>query len=140
MLEGDVRGHFSHGMNRIDMYLKAIESGKCDPKALPKVLKETPSTASVDANNGLGCHIGKFCMEKAIEKALVTGVGWVTCKNANHKGVEAYYIMLAIKKGKFFRRFKMRFLIENSSASYQFKLFTITSCIHINQISNNLSE
>lgn len=31
LLEADYRGHFSHGLNRLAMYVKDIESGNCDP-------------------------------------------------------------------------------------------------------------
>lgn len=87
--------HISH----TEMYMKEVHSLACDGNATPVVVKETPSTALVDARNGLGsvrktffslctyvvniiCYFqvaGTFCMQLAIEKAKKTGIAWVTC-------------------------------------------------------------
>ena len=58
--EADVRGHFSHGLNRLAMYVSDIENDLCDPKADPKILKEGPSTAWIDGCNTLGVVVGEF--------------------------------------------------------------------------------
>ena len=60
LTEADVRGHFSHGLNRLAMYVNDIESGLCDPNADPKILKEGPSTGWVDGCNTLGVVVGEF--------------------------------------------------------------------------------
>ena len=57
--EADYVGHFSHGLNRLEMYIKDIQNGMCDPKAKPVVLKEGPATAWVDGNNALGVVVGR---------------------------------------------------------------------------------
>lgn len=87
LVDADYRGHFSHGMNRLEMYLNDLQCGTMDGHAVPKILKETPATAWVDGNNGLGAVNGKFCMELAIKKAKNVGVGWVSCKHSNHYGI-----------------------------------------------------
>ena len=58
--EADFRGHFSHGLNRLAYYVADIKQGCCDPKADPAILKDGPSTAWVDGNNGLGVVVGTF--------------------------------------------------------------------------------
>jgi LDH2 family malate/lactate/ureidoglycolate dehydrogenase len=60
LMAADYRGHFSHGLNRLGMYVTDIKSGNCDPTAEPKVLKESVATAWVDGNNGLGVVVGEF--------------------------------------------------------------------------------
>lgn len=62
------------------MYLADIESETTDANAKPVVLKESPATAWVDGNNGLGPVVGNFCMQLAIRKAKSVGVGWVAAK------------------------------------------------------------
>ena len=62
------------------MYVNDLSSGTCDGKILPKVIKESPATAWVDGQNGLGGVIGNFCMNLAIKKAKEVGVGWVSTK------------------------------------------------------------
>ena len=54
LLAADLRGHYSHGLNRLEMYTRDICEGLCDGKATPVVVKETSATAFVDARNGLG--------------------------------------------------------------------------------------
>lgn len=62
------------------MYISDVENGTCDPKTLPKILKETPATAWVDGNNGLGVVVSNFCMELAIKKAKQVGIGLISAK------------------------------------------------------------
>ena len=37
-----------------EMYVKEVRTGLCDGKAVPVVVKETPATAYVNGNNGIG--------------------------------------------------------------------------------------
>lgn len=99
LVAADYRGHFSHGMNRLEMYLNDLSIKSTNGSAVPTILKETPSTAWIDGNNGLGAVIGNFCMDVAIKKAKQTGVGWVCAKGSNHYGMASWYPLRAIKKG-----------------------------------------
>ena len=60
LTEADVRGHFSHGLNRLAMYVSDIQNGLCDPHADPKILKEGPATGWIDGCNSLGVVVGEF--------------------------------------------------------------------------------
>ncbi len=54
VIEGDIRGHYSHGLNRLEMYANEILKGQCDGRIAPVIVKETPATALVDGQNGIG--------------------------------------------------------------------------------------
>jgi len=54
LVEADKRGHYSHGLNRLEMYCKEIGNGQCDGTVTPLVVKETAATALVNARNGIG--------------------------------------------------------------------------------------
>lgn len=54
LIAADLRGHYSHGLNRLEMYVKEISNKQCDGKIAPVVVKETCATALVDARNGIG--------------------------------------------------------------------------------------
>uniref|UniRef100_A0A8C4Q6Z6 Malate dehydrogenase n=1 Tax=Eptatretus burgeri TaxID=7764 RepID=A0A8C4Q6Z6_EPTBU len=99
LVEGDYRGHFSHGLNRLDMYVKDIQSGICSAQGEPLVEKETAATALVDGRNLLGPVVGNFCMDLAIQKAREAGIGWVVAKGSNHYGIAGFYSMQALKHG-----------------------------------------
>ncbi|XP_021697897.1 uncharacterized protein LOC5575133 [Aedes aegypti] len=99
LVEADYRGHFSHGMNRLEMYINDLHKNACSGAAEPTILKETPATAWVDGNNGLGAVVGNFCMDLAIKKAKEVGVGWVCAKRSNHYGIAGWYTLRAMKAG-----------------------------------------
>ncbi|XP_015114246.1 uncharacterized protein LOC107039241 [Diachasma alloeum] len=99
LMTADYRGHFSHGMNRVPMYVKDIESGLTDPHGKPEIINEFQATALVDGRNGLGHVIGKFCMELAIQKAKTFGIGMVSARGSNHYGICGYYSLMAAEKG-----------------------------------------
>ncbi|XP_037934195.1 uncharacterized oxidoreductase YjmC-like isoform X2 [Teleopsis dalmanni] len=99
LVAADHRGHFSHGMNRLEMYINDLAINSTDGAAIPKILKETPSTAWVDGRNGLGAVVGNFCMDLAIKKAKAVGVGWVCAKGSNHYGMAGWYAMRAMDNG-----------------------------------------
>ncbi|XP_017875451.1 uncharacterized protein LOC108622231 [Ceratina calcarata] len=98
LMTADYRGHFSHGMNRLTLYVKDLESGMTDAKAEPEVVKDCKAVALVSGNNALGQVIGNFCMELAIKKAKKFGIGMVSARGSNHYGICAYYTSMAIEQ------------------------------------------
>uniref|UniRef100_A0AAV2L3Q6 Malate dehydrogenase n=1 Tax=Knipowitschia caucasica TaxID=637954 RepID=A0AAV2L3Q6_KNICA len=98
LVEGDHRGHYSHGLNRMDMYVKDVQSGICSVVGEPLVEKETVATALVDGQNLLGPVVGNFCMKLALKKAKEAGIGWVVARGSNHYGIAGYYSMQALKE------------------------------------------
>lgn len=62
------------------MYVRDVKGNTCDGSAVPTILNESPATAWVDGNNGLGPVVGNFCMDIAIKKAKDSGVGIVVAK------------------------------------------------------------
>lgn len=99
LVEADYRGHFSHGMNRLEMYVNDLRCDLTDGHAVPKILKENGATAWVDGCNGLGAVVGNFSMQLAIEKAKTNGIGIVTAKGSNHYGIASWYGLQAVKEG-----------------------------------------
>ncbi|CAK9833691.1 Malate dehydrogenase [Anthophora retusa] len=98
LMTADYRGHFSHGLNRMQMYVEDIKSKMTDPVAKAKIITDFQAVALVDGNNGLGQVIGKFCMELAMEKAKKFGIGMVTARGSNHYGICGYYTSMAIEQ------------------------------------------
>lgn len=98
ILNADLYGFESHGVQRLIRYHRSMLSGNIDPKAEPEILFETPLSAVIDAKQGAGQKMARFAMEKAIEKAKKLGAGFVTMKNANHYGIASYYAMMAARE------------------------------------------
>jgi len=99
LVMADYRGHFSHGLNRLDMYVHDVETGITVSNVEPNVIRESAATAYVNGNNLLGPVVGNFCMDAAMTKAKETGIGFVVAKGSNHYGIAGYYSLQAIEKG-----------------------------------------
>jgi L-2-hydroxycarboxylate dehydrogenase (NAD+) len=94
----DLRGIDSHGVARLHTYFDLLQEGRIDPKPKITIVRESPSTATVDGGNGLGLVIGPKANTIAMEKALAVGSGWVSVRNTNHFGIAGYYVLEALKR------------------------------------------
>ena len=99
LLESDRRGIESHGCNRFKpIYIDRIKSGILNPVTKIDILKETPTTAGLDANDGMGMVASKKAMDMCIEKAHKYGMGMVAVRNSSHYGIAGYWTGLAAKE------------------------------------------
>lgn len=96
LLSADLRGVDSHGVARLIGYLRLWDSGRVNATPKVQVVHETPSTAVIDGDGGLGLVVGPIAMQKAIEKAQTAGTGWVAVRNSNHYGIAGYHAMQAL--------------------------------------------
>src|SRR6267378_6875234 len=68
------------------------------PTAKIKIVRSTPSTATVDGDNGLGLVVGPQANEIAMDMAGKAGSGWVSIGNSNHYGIAGYYVLKALER------------------------------------------
>lgn len=94
----DLRGIDSHGVARLRTYYDLLKIGRINPKAQLRVVRETPSTATVDGDNGLGLVVGPRANRIALDKAEAVGSGWVSVSNTNHYGIAGYYVLEALER------------------------------------------
>lgn len=97
LLSADLRGIDSHGIARLSGYVRLWESKRINPAPNIRVVHETPSTAVIDGDAGLGLVVGPRAMKIAMEKARVAGTGWVAVRNSNHFGIAGYHAMKALE-------------------------------------------
>ncbi len=98
LLSADLRGIDSHGVARLSGYVRLWEAGRINANPAIKVTYETPSTAVVDGDAGLGLVVAPFAMKIAMEKAKLAGTGWVVVNNSNHFGIAGYHAMMALNQ------------------------------------------
>jgi L-2-hydroxycarboxylate dehydrogenase (NAD+) len=98
LVSADVKGIDSHGVARLSGYVKLWEKNRINTSPAIKIMHQTPSTASVDGDSGLGLVVAPFAMSLAIEKAKKVGTGWVAVSNSTHFGIAGYYSMMALKE------------------------------------------
>ncbi|MCM3714330.1 Ldh family oxidoreductase [Alkalihalobacillus oceani] len=99
LVRANLRGVDSHGITRVPIYLKRLHVGVVRAKADVSIIHETPVSAYIDGNNGIGPYIARKTTEIAIEKAKKSGVAIVGLTNANHLGTLGYYSELAVNEG-----------------------------------------
>ncbi|MBL7857927.1 MAG: Ldh family oxidoreductase [Cyclobacteriaceae bacterium] len=97
LLRADLRGIDSHGLARLSGYVRLWEAGRINTTPNIRIVHETPSTAVVDGDSGLGLVVAPKAMEIAIDKARIAGTGWVAVKNSNHFGIAGYHSMMALQ-------------------------------------------
>ena len=96
LIAADLRGVDSHGIARLAGYVRLFDHGRLNPTPTIKIVHQTPSTAVVDGDAGVGLVVGPKTMEIVIEKAKNVGSGWISVQNSNHFGIAGYHAMLAL--------------------------------------------
>ncbi|TCJ12414.1 Ldh family oxidoreductase [Flaviaesturariibacter flavus] len=99
LLSADLRGVDSHGIARLSGYVRLWDAQRVKAAPEVRVIHETPSTATVDGDSGLGLVVAPRAMAIAIEKARNAGTGWVSVQNSNHFGIAGYHAMMALEHG-----------------------------------------
>ena len=99
LIWANLRGIDSHGILRIPLYLRWIDSGVMKPTPNIQIVNETPATLMVDADQALGPVVTTMAMKKIIDKAKNTGIGWAVIRNITHQGAMAYYSLMAAEHG-----------------------------------------
>jgi LDH2 family malate/lactate/ureidoglycolate dehydrogenase len=97
LLSADLRGIDSHGVARLIGYIRLWETGRINATPEIKIVHETPSTAVVDGDAGLGLVVAPYAMQVAINKAAIAGTGWVSVCNSNHFGIAGCHAMMALQ-------------------------------------------
>ena len=98
LARSDLRGIESHGVARLRTYFDMLSLGRINPTPDIQIVRESPSTATVDGDNGLGLVVGPRANTIAMDKAESAGTGWVSVRNTNHYGIAGYYVLEALKR------------------------------------------
>ena len=94
----DMRGVETHGVsNMLRAYVAGYGSGELNNDPNWRITRETPATANIDSDRGLGTIVVPKAMEIAIEKARKVGLGMVTIHNSRHLGMASYHAMMALE-------------------------------------------
>jgi len=98
LASADLRGIDSHGVARLTSYFELLSEGLINPTPKIKILRSTPSTATLDGDNGLGLVVGPQANKIAMDMAEKAGSGWVSICNTNHYGIAGYYVLQTLKR------------------------------------------
>jgi len=98
LITADLYGITSHGLQRLNLYVYGLDIGRIKLHAKPRIIRETPVSALLDADDAMGQISGVQSMKLAIEKAKHAGIGFVVTRNNNHFGIAGYYAEMASKE------------------------------------------
>jgi L-2-hydroxycarboxylate dehydrogenase (NAD+) len=96
----DLVGHESHGVsdNLAGFYLPALERGVINPRPNLRITRQSPSTATWDADRAMGFVAAARAMEDAMERADRVGSGWAAVGNSRHYGMAQVYSRMALAR------------------------------------------
>ena len=97
LVSADLRGIDSHGVARLSGYVRLWEAKRVNSTPNITIVHESPSTAVVDGDSGLGLVVAPRAMAIAIQKAKTCGTGWVAVKGSNHFGIAGSHAMMALE-------------------------------------------
>jgi len=97
LVKADLRGIESHGVGRLKRYTDGLKNGAVRAHPNIRVVRESPVTALLDGDSGLGQVVSHKGMNLAIEKAEKNSVGLVGVRNSNHFGIAGFYGLMALE-------------------------------------------
>ncbi len=68
MLQADLMGIESHGIQRLILYTGGLDIGRINRNAVMRVIKETPVSTVFDADDGMGQLAAHKAMSLAVQK------------------------------------------------------------------------
>jgi LDH2 family malate/lactate/ureidoglycolate dehydrogenase len=95
----DLHGVDSHGISMLPGYDRQRRSGRANMNARPRIVRETPVSALIDGDGGLGHVPARFAMQAAIDKAKQSGMAIAAVRNSAHFGAAGYYTLMAAREG-----------------------------------------
>lgn len=98
LVHANLRGVDSHGVLRVEHYIKRMKAGGINLNPELQETKSTSTTGTLDGDNGFGHFVSKKAMESAISKAKEGGIGAVAVKNSSHCGALSYFVSQATEQ------------------------------------------
>ncbi|WP_043358816.1 malate/lactate/ureidoglycolate dehydrogenase [Belnapia sp. F-4-1] len=99
LLEANLQGHDSHGVQLAPRYVLNVLAGKLMPNAAVQVVQRTGAIIVADGGMGFGQVVGRQAMELAIASARDTGLGLLALRNVHHLGRIGAYGDQAVAAG-----------------------------------------
>ena len=99
LVEADLCGVETHGVSRMEVYLKRLEAGAVLGEGVFTIVKQYAGAALCDGGGALGQVTARKAMALAIEQAGTAGCYTVFVRNSSHYGMAATYARMAAEAG-----------------------------------------
>ncbi len=92
LVEGELRGHASHGVQRLAVLVARLDAGLIDPASRPELTWRARSALVVDGHWGFGPVIADRVLDAIEDRARDTGVAVAAVHRSHHLGMLAPYV------------------------------------------------
>ena len=96
LVEANLLGHDSHGVQLVRRYVEHIQAGTCKPGTAAVCVNDAGAILQFDGGRGFGIRVGTEAMQVAMARCKITGVVLMTLRNAHHIGRVGAYADLAL--------------------------------------------
>jgi LDH2 family malate/lactate/ureidoglycolate dehydrogenase len=99
MVEADLKGVETHGTAKLRGYITLMRKGDLNPTAVPKIHRETPTTAVIDGDRCASGFAAQTAMRLAIDKARKVSIAAVAVRNVGRCGALSTFTSMAAEEG-----------------------------------------
>ena len=100
LVEAELKGHPSHGLQRLPRILARIERGLIDPTTRGESRWRAAAVLEVDGRRGLGPVVAMAAIDALNERVGTTGIALAAIRNGNHLGMLASYVERIASEGR----------------------------------------
>jgi LDH2 family malate/lactate/ureidoglycolate dehydrogenase len=99
LVDADLMGHSTHGLNLLKQYLDGIADGAMRVDSDIEIVAQRPATQTWDGHRAPGPWLVTRALEAATAMAQTYGTGTVVVRNSHHIGCLAAYLRRATEAG-----------------------------------------
>lgn len=99
LVDADLHGVSTHGLSRLNIYLKRIELGLINPRAELRIDRQKSCVLALDAGNGVGQVQAVKALDLLLPRTRENGIAAATIRNSQHFGAVSYYCNRAAAEG-----------------------------------------
>lgn len=100
LVEADLLGHTTHGLQLAGPYLNELESGGMRSKGDPAVVSDRGAVLTWDGRTLPGVWLTTMAVDLAVERAAVHGTASVVIRRSHHIGCLAVYLQRATDRNR----------------------------------------
>ncbi len=99
LVEGDLLGHDTHGLNLLALYIKELQAGRMTPTGEPLVLRDKPAALWWDGQRLPGPWLMRLGLDALMPRARELGCASMVIKRGHHIACLAVYLRWALEQG-----------------------------------------
>ena len=99
LVEADMMGHTTHGMQLCAPYLKALKDGSMRREGSPEVLSDRGAVATWDGRRLPGVWLTARAVDQAVERAKLYGTASIAIRRSHHIACLAVFLERATREG-----------------------------------------